>query len=317
VASRAPIISSHRNGNVALDLDALTGCLASPSCLVTQTTSGLIIGMLLFLVAVGLTLIFGVLKVVNFTHGAFYMFGAYFAMTAYQLTGSFALAMLCGAAGTAVLGLVFERVFMSRVYGANVLMQLLVCYAFVLIFDDIVRLIWGPEFKSMGMPAAFQVAPLFIAGGVVPPYYLLLIGVALAAAIVLGVGLTRTRIGKVIRAAAQNPGMVSALGIDTELIYGGVFALGGMLAGLAGALAAPVRSLTPGMGFSVLIESFIVTVIGGMGSILGALVGALLIGLIRSFGSLGFPLFTEGLMYLFMVIVLVLRPAGLFGREVA
>jgi branched-chain amino acid transport system permease protein len=212
---------------------------------------------------------------------------------------------------------VFERVFMSRVYGANVLMQLLVCYAFVLIFDDIVRLIWGPEFKSMGMPAAFQVVPLFIAGGVVPPYYLLLIGVALAAAFVLGVGLTRTRIGKVIRAAAQNPGMVSALGINTGLIYGGVFALGCMLAGLAGALAAPVRSLTPGMGFSVLIESFIVTVIGGMGSILGALVGALLIGLIRSFGSLGFPLFTEGLMYLFMVIVLVVRPAGLFGREIA
>jgi branched-chain amino acid transport system permease protein len=317
VALRAPIISSHHNGNVALDLDALTGCLASPSCLVTQTTSGLIIGMLLFLVAVGLTLIFGVLKVVNFTHGAFYMFGAYFAMTTYQFTGSFALAMLCAAAGTAVLGLVFERVFMSRVYGANVLMQLLVCYAFVLIFDDIARLIWGPEFKSMGMPAAFQVAPLFIAGGVVPPYYLLLIGVALAAATVLGVGLARTRIGKVIRAAAQNPGMVSALGINTGLIYGGVFALGGMLAGLAGALAAPVRSLTPGMGFSVLIESFIVTVIGGMGSILGALVGALLIGLIRSFGSLGFPLFTEGLMYLFMVTVLVLRPAGLFGREVA
>ena len=166
-----------------MDLDALTGCLASSACLVTQTTSGFIIGMLLFLVAVGLTLIFGVLKVVNFSHGAFYMFGAYFAMTAYQLTGS--------------------------------------------------------------------------------------------------------------------------------------FALGGMLAGLAGALAAPVRSLTPGMGFSVLIESFIVTVIGGMGSILGALIGALLIGMIRSFGSLGFPLFTEGLMYLFMVIVLVSRPTGLFGKEVA
>ena len=260
-----------------LDIDALTGCLASSACLVTQTTSGFIIGMLLFLVAVGLTLIFGVLKVVNFSHGAFYMFGAYFAMTAYQLSGSFVLAMLCGAAGTALLGLIFERVFMSRVYGSDVLMQLLVCYAFVLIFDDVVRMIWGPEFKSMGMPAAFQVAPLFIAGGVVPPYYLLLIGVALAAALVLGLGLARTRIGKVIRAAAHNPGM----------------------------------------GFSVLIESFIVTVIGGMGSILGALIGALLIGMIRSFGSLGFPLFTEGLMYLFMVIVLVSRPTGLFGREVA
>jgi branched-chain amino acid transport system permease protein len=314
---RAEIFRARRNGNLAVDLDALTGCLASPSCLVTQTTSGLIIGMLLFLVAVGLTLIFGVLKVVNFTHGAFYMFGAYFAMTAYQFSGSFALAMFCGAAGTAILGLVFERVFMSRVYGADVLMQLLVCYAFVLIFDDVVRMIWGPEFRSMGMPAAFQVAPLFIAGGVVPPYYLLLIAVALAAAVILGLGLTRTRIGKVIRAAAHNPGMVSALGINTGLIYGGVFALGGMLAGLAGALAAPVRSLTPGMGFSVLIESFIVTVIGGMGSILGALIAALLIGLTRSFGSLGFPLFTEGLMYLFMVIVLVSRPTGLFGKEVA
>ena len=169
----------------------------------------------------------------------------------------------------------------------------------------------------MGMPSAFQVMPLFIAGGVVPPYYLLLIGVALAMAAILGLGLARTKLGKVIRAAAHNPGMVSALGINTGLIYGGVFALGGMLAGLAGALAAPVRSLTPGIGFSVLIESFIVTVIGGMGSILGALIGALLIGMIRSFGSLGFPLFTEGLMYLFMVIVLVARPSGLFGKEVA
>ena len=305
------------NGYLPLDLDALTGCLASSACLVTQTTSGFIIGMLLFLVAVGLTLIFGVLKVVNFSHGAFYMFGAYFAMTAYQYTGSFALAMLCGAAGTALLGLIFERVFMSRVYGRDVLMQLLVCYAFVLIFDDVVKLIWGPEFRSMGMPTAFQVPPLVIAGGVVPPYYLLLIGVALAVAAILGVALARTRIGKVIRAAAHNPGMVSALGINTGLIYGGVFALGGMLAGLAGAFAAPVRSLTPGMGFSVLIESFIVTVIGGMGSILGALIGALLIGLIRSFGSRGVPRFNDGVMFLLMVIVLVARPTGLFGKEVA
>jgi branched-chain amino acid transport system permease protein len=300
-----------------LDLDALTGCLTSAACLVTQTTSGLIIGMLLFLVAVGLTLIFGVLKVVNFSHGAFYMFGAYFALTAFQLTGSFALALIAASLGTALIGLVFERVFMSRVYGRDVLMQLLVCYAFVLIFDDVVKLIWGVEFKSMGMPPAFQMPPLFIAGGVVPPFYLLLIAVALAVALALGLGLSRTRLGKVIRAAAHNPGMVSALGINTGLIYGGVFALGGMLAGLAGGLAAPVRSMTPGMGFSVLIESFIVTVIGGMGSILGALIGALLIGLIRAFGSLGFPLFTEGLMYLFMVIVLVSKPTGLFGKEVA
>lgn len=300
-----------------MDLDALTNCLTSAACLVTQTTSGMIIGMLLFLVAVGLTLIFGVLKVVNFTHGAFYMFGAYFALTAFQLTGSFVIALLAAALGTAVIGLVFERVFMSRVYGRDVLMQLLVCYAFVLIFDDTIKLIYGPEFKSMGMPPAFQMPPLFIAGGVVPPFYLVLIGVALAVALILALALARTRLGKIVRAAAHNPGMVSALGINTGLIYGGVFALGGALAGLAGGLAAPVRSMTPGMGFSVLIESFIVTVIGGMGSIAGALVGALLIGLIRAFGSLGFPLFTEGLMYLFMVIVLVAKPTGLFGKEVA
>lgn len=299
-----------------MDLEALGSCVMSAACLVTQGTSGFIIGMLLFLVAVGLTLIFGVLKIVNFTHGAFYMLGAYFAFSIYQATESFTLALIGAAAATAIIGMVFERVFISRVYGGSVLMQLLVCYAFVLIFDDSVRLIWGPEFKAMGMPEAFQVPPLFIAGGVVPPFYLFLIVVALAVAALLGLGLARTRLGKVVRAAAQNPGMVSALGINTGLIYGSVFALGGALAGLAGGLAAPVRSLTPGMGFTILIESFIVTVIGGMGSILGALVGALMIGFIRSFGSIGFPLFTDGLMYVFMAVVLIAKPTGLFGREV-
>src|SRR5437764_12618168 len=154
-----------------LDLDALTGCLASSACLVTQGTSGFIIGMLLFLVAVGLTLIFGVLKVVNFSHGAFYMFGAYFAMTAYQLTGSFALAMLCGAAGTAILGLVFERVFMSRVYGRDVLMLLLVCYAFVLIFDDVVRWLCEPEFTSQCITSMVLVLTFYMRVKAVMMYY--------------------------------------------------------------------------------------------------------------------------------------------------
>lgn len=298
-----------------MDLEALAGCLASTACLITQGTSGIIVGMLLFLVAVGLTLIFGVLKIVNFTHGAFYMLGAYFAYSAYEATGSFTAALAAAALGTAVVGLGFERFFISRVYGGSVLMQLLVCYAFVLIFDDVVRLVYGPEFKAMGMPEAFQLPPLFIAGGVVPPFYVFLIAVALMVAAVLSLGLARTRIGKVVRAAAHNPGMVSALGINTGLVYGAVFALGGALAGLAGGLAAPVRSLTPGMGFSILIESFIVTVIGGMGSIAGALAGALMIGFIRAFGTIGFPLFTDGLMYVFMALVLIVKPTGLFGRE--
>ena len=300
-----------------MDLVALTSCLSSLACIVTQSTGGLIIGMLLFLVAAGLTLIFGVLKVINFAHGSFYMLGAYFALTIFQFTGSYTLTILGAGAATAIVGLVFERLFISRVYGQNVLMQLLVCYGFVLIFDDVVKIVWGVEFKSMGMPPAFQLPPLFIAGGVVPPFYLFLIGMAFLIGLALWLVIDKTRLGKIIRAVAHNPSMVAALGINTGFLYGLVFALGGLLAGFAGALAAPVRSLTPGMGFSILIESFIVTVIGGMGSIVGAFVAALALGLIRSFGSLGFPLFTDGLMYLFMVVVLIAKPTGLFGKEIA
>lgn len=299
-----------------MDPAALADCLKTTSCVVTQVTSGLIIGMLLFLVAAGLTLIFGVLKVINFTHGSFYMLGAYLALSVYKISDSFTLAVVCAGAGVALFGLVFERLFMSRVYGSNVLMQLLVCYAFILILDDAVKLIWGAEFKSMGMPAVFQRPPILLAGGVVPAYYLFLIAIALAIGAILWLIITRTRVGKIVRAAAHNPTMTSALGINTGLIYATVFAAGGLLAGLAGALAAPVRSMAPGMGVSILIESFIVTVIGGMGSIGGALAGSLLIGLIRSFGSIGFPLFTEGIMFLFMAMVLVIKPSGLFGKDV-
>jgi branched-chain amino acid transport system permease protein len=300
-----------------VDLSSLLSCVWSPACVITQATSGLIIGMLLFLVAAGLTLIFGVLKVVNFAHGSFYMLGAYFALTIFNLTASYVATLMGAALATALVGLAFERLFISRVYGQDVLMQLLVCYGFVLIFDDVVKILWGPEFRSMGMPPAFQVPPLFIAGGVVPPFYLFLVLVTIVIAVMLWLVIERTRFGKTVRAAAQNPSMVAALGINTGSLFGLVFALGGALAGFAGALAAPVRSLTPGMGFSILIESFIVTVIGGMGSIGGAFVGSLLIGLIRTFGSVGFPLFTEGLMYLFMVAVLIVKPTGLFGKELA
>jgi branched-chain amino acid transport system permease protein len=298
-----------------LDLQALLSCFSAASCVVTQTTGGLISGMLLFLVAAGLSLIFGTLKVVNFMHGSLYMLGAYFAYSIYVATGSYALAVIGAALGVGLFGLMFERLFMSRVYDTDVLMQLLVCYGFILILDDAVKIIWGAEFLSMGMPAAFQRPPILLAGGVLPVFYLFLIAVTLAVALALGLLIAKTRAGKIVRAAAVNPTMTSALGINTALVFGGVFALGGLLAGLSGALAAPVRSMVAGMGFSILIESFIVTVIGGMGSITGALVGALLIGLVRSFGTIGFPLFTEGIMFLFMTGILIVKPSGLFGKE--
>lgn len=298
-----------------MDFDALFSCVSSVSCLITQTTGGLISGMLLFLVAAGLSLIFGTLKVTNFMHGSLYMLGAYFAYTIYNLTDSYTYAVVGASIGVGLFALIFERLFMSRVYGSDVLLQLLVCYAFILILDDAVKLIWGAEFLAMGMPETFRRPPIFIAGGVIPVFYLFLIGITLIVAGVIALLITRTRFGKIVRAAAINPSMTSALGINTALVFGAVFALGGLLAGLAGALAVPVRSLVAGMGFSIVIESFIVTVIGGMGSIAGALVGALLIGLVRSFGAIGFPLFTEGMMFVFMVAILIIRPSGLFGKE--
>lgn len=298
-----------------MNLTLLAECITSAACIVTQTSTALIIGALLFLVAAGLTLIFGVLGIVNFAHGSLYMLGAYIAITAYGITSSFLVAVAAAGLGVAAFAVVFERLLMRRVYDADMLLQLLVCYALILILDDAVKLIWGAEFRSMGMPEVFQAPPIRIAGGVIPLYYLVLIAAAAVIAFVLWLVLVKTRTGKIVRAAAHNKTMTSALGINTSLVYAGVFACGGLLAGLAGALAAPVRSTSAGMGFSILIESFIVTVIGGMGSVSGALVGALLLALVRSFGSVGFPAFVEGIMFLAMALILIMKPSGLVGKS--
>jgi branched-chain amino acid transport system permease protein len=300
-----------------VNLEALADCLSSSSCAVTQLSTALIVGMLLFMVTSGLSLIFGVLGVINFAHGAFYMMGAYFAFAAYQLTSSFVAAFAAGAVGVGLLGIVFERFVMSRVYGRDVLMQLLVCYAVILILDDVVKIVFGAEYRMMGMPAAFALPPVEIAGGFIPAYYVFMIGASLTIGLALWLGINKTRLGKIVRALAINPQMVGALGVNTKLLYAGVFGVGSALAGIAGALAAPMRTLTPGMGVSILIESFIVTVIGGMGSIAGALIAALLIGFTRAFGAIGFPLFVDGMMFAIMALVLIVKPSGLLGRETA
>jgi branched-chain amino acid transport system permease protein len=298
-----------------VNLEALAACVSSASCAVTQISTALIVGMLLFMVTSGLSLIFGVLGVINFAHGAFYMMGAYFAFAAYQVTNSFLAAFAAGAIGVGLLGIVFERLVMSRVYGRDVLMQLLVCYAIILILDDVVKIVFGAEYRMMGMPEAFALPPVEIAGGFIPAYYVFMIGASLAIGLALWLGINKTRVGKIVRALAINPQMVGALGVNTTLLYAGVFGVGSLLAGIAGALAAPMRTLTPGMGVSILIESFIVTVIGGMGSIAGALIAALLIGFTRAFGAIGFPLFVDGLMFGIMALVLIVKPSGLLGRE--
>jgi branched-chain amino acid transport system permease protein len=300
-----------------MDLGELAYCAGSLSCLVTQVSAGLTIGLLLFLVASGLTLIFGVLGLVNVAHGTLYMLGAYFALSAYGATDSFLVATLAGTLGVAVFGLLIGQTLFRRIYGADVLMQLLVCYGLILIMDDLVKIIWGGDFLKMDMPDTFRRPPFIIGGGIVPLFYLVLFGATLAVALLLALGMTRTRFGRTVRAAAVNPTMVASLGVNISMVFATVFATDAALAGLAGALSAPIRSVVPGAGVGILIESFIVTVIGGMGSIGGALVAALLSGLTRSFGSIGFPLFTEGLMFLMMAVVLLVKPSGLAGKHPA
>ncbi|RIX83224.1 branched-chain amino acid ABC transporter permease [Acidovorax cavernicola] len=299
-----------------MEFDALQQCFSSASCVVTQATSGLVIGLLMFLTASGLTLVFGVLGIANFAHGAFYMLGAYMAYTVYANTGSYLLAVAAAAVFAAACGAVFERWIVRRLKGADVMMQLVACFALVLIIDDAAKLIWGPAAVSLGIPASMRVPPVQFQGGVIPVFYLALMALSACIGLAIWLLLAHTPFGRTMRAVAELPLMASALGKNVNLYAGVVLALGCGLAGVAGALAAPMRAVLPGTGLSVLLESFVVVVIGGMGSIPGALVAALLLGFTRSFGSIGFPLFTEGLMFLFMVAVLVLRPQGLFARAV-
>ena len=295
-----------------MDLGAFAACMTSSACVVNQLTSALITGLILFLVASGLSLIFGVMGVLNFAHGALYMLGAYFSYTLLGFT-NFGAAALVAALGVAVVGLLLERLFIRHIFDAPLLYQLLLTYAFILVFDDLAKVIWGYDFVSTGVPDAFRRPPLFIGSAPVPVYYAFIVVVGIVVALGLWLLLTRTRFGKIVRATADNPQMVGSLGINVMLVSSGVFALGSFLAGLGGVLAAPVRSIFPGMGFSILVESFIVVVIGGLGSMAGAFVGALLIGLVRAFGSVAFPALEEGLVFMLMAVVLLLRPRGVLG----
>ena len=299
-----------------MEIFALFDCIISPACLISQAAGGLKIGMLLFLVASGLTLVFGVLGVINFAHGALYMLGAYFSWQLMSITGHFGLSVILGALGVGIFGILFERILISRVYNAELLVQILLCYSVILILDDLVMIIWGDEFLSgLGVPELFQVPPLFIFDAIIPPFHLAIVAMSFIVGIILWLIMTKTRFGRLVRAAAVNPKMLEALGVNINLLRAGVFMLGSFLAGLGGALAASVGSVVSGMGNSIIIESFIVTVIGGMGSISGAFLASLIIGMARSFGAVAMPLFTDGLMFMIMVLVLILRPEGLMGKK--
>ena len=300
-----------------MDFSVTLDWITNPTVIVRQFLAGLANGALLFLVAAGLSLIFGVSRIINFAHGAVYMLGAYFAWTVVGATSRdplmFAFAIAFATLASFFFGVLFELAFLRRIYRSDQAFQLLVTFALVLILGDAVRLIWGREENSALVPAALEGA-LRIAGVAMPTYRLFLIGVGALVCAVLWLVLYRTRAGVLIRAATVDREMLKALGVRTDRIFTLVFGLGCGLAGLAGGLSAPIVSVGPGLHSQVLIDAFAVVVIGGMGSFPGALVGALLLGQANAFGVLAMPALAIMLPFVVMTLVLMFRPWGLFGR---
>jgi branched-chain amino acid transport system permease protein len=271
-------------------------------------------GLLLFLVASGLTLIFGIMGIINLAHGSFYMLGAYLAFSLTQFTGSLFLALPLGLALAVPFGLALERLFVTWLYGRDHLQQVLLTYGLILVIDETRSLIWGNDVHGVPVPRALDWSLPLTETLSYPVYRLLISGLCLLVAGGLYLVIQHTRLGMTIRAGASNREMTQALGIDIGRIYAFVFALGVALAALAGMIAAPVASVFPGMGGQILIVSFVVVVIGGIGSVKGALVAALLIGFADTFGKILVPQIAGMAIYLLMAVVLLVKPAGLFGR---
>ncbi len=277
--------------------------------------NGLTNGLLLFLIALGLNLIFGVMGVLNFAHGSLYMLGAYLTYTiAVQGKLSFWLALIIAPVIVALVGGAIEILCLRPIYGRDVSSQLLLTFAFVLLINDLVRLLWGNLPLTILNPELFQQTTQIL-GDPYPTYNLFIILITPAIAIGLWLLLKRTRWGKLMRAAARDPVMTGALGINVPRLFTLVFILGTWLAGVAGVLAAPLRTINPAMGDNIIIESFIVVVIGGLGNLPGSLVGALTIGQVNSFGILIAQRAQVAFPFILMTIVLLLRPRGLFGKS--
>ncbi len=301
--------------------------------LVLQTLNGLQLGLLLFLVASGLTLVFGILDFVNLAHGAIYMLGAFVCASLTLATGSFLLAVLLALPITGAAGYVIERVVARNLYQRDHLDQVLATFGLILVIDTLVHILWGPEGMAVPLPDILEGQLRVGENFVLPVYRLVIIGTGLAVAAGLYWLVNFTRLGMLIRAGASNRRMVSALGVDINTLFTFVFALGAMLAGLAGMLIAPITEASIGMGNNIIITAFVVIIVGGIGSMKGAFVGALLIGLIdtlgRSFLDSFFELFMSTaaaetsapavsamLIYIIMAAVLAVRPQGLFPPKV-
>jgi branched-chain amino acid transport system permease protein len=296
---------------------------------IEQCLNGIQLGMLLFLLAAGLTLVFGIMDLVNLAHGSLYMIGAYFAATFAALTGSFVLGAVLALLATLFVGMAVEVIAMRRLYGRDHLDHVLGTFGLILFFNELVRLIWGPAGLTLSLPSQMLTAVQVLPGIYYPVYRLVIIATTLVVALLLYVMVMRTRIGMLIRAGASNREMVGALGVNIKLLYTLVFGLGAALAGFAGLMQAPILTVQIGMGENILILAFVVIIIGGIGSIRGAFVAALIVGLIDAVGRAFLPdllrLFLSGntastlapslssmMIYMLMAAILIFRPEGLF-----
>ncbi len=282
--------------------------------LAAQLLNGLQYGLLLFLIASGLTLVFGVMGVINLAHGSLFMIGAYLAYMVAGATGAFWLALPAAVLGGIALGTVLERALFRRFRDRPHLDQVLLTFALILLFEEARAAIAGNQFHSVPVPPALDFSVPVTGGFAYSAYRLAVLVICLAIAAAMVLVIERTRAGAAIRAAAENPEMTALLGFDASRIHTAVFAVGTALAMLAGALAAPLQSVYPGMGDSFLILSFIVVVIGGLGSVAGAFWAALLVGLIDTMGKAYVPQAAGIAVFALMAAVLLWRPSGLFGR---
>lgn len=294
-----------------------------------QTLNGLQQGVMLFLLAAGLTLVFGVMHLINLAHGTLYMVGAYVAASVTQASGNFLLGVLAAVAGAGLTGAAIEIIALRRLYDRGHLDQVLATFGVILFFNELVKIVWGPQALFLSPPAILSGTVEVIPGVPYPAYRLLIIGVGLAIALAVRQLIIGTRTGMLIRAGATDREMVGALGVAVNQLFTRVFAIGAMLAGLAGAMAGPLLAIEVGMGEHILILTFVVIIIGGIGSVRGALVGALLVGLVDTYGRAFLPVMLRGVLsptaadgiggslssiaiYVLMAAVLIWRPRGLF-----
>ena len=284
----------------------------TPDVVAQQALNGISFGALLFILAAGLSLIFGMMDVVNLAHGAFYMLGAYVTLAVVQRTGTFWLALLVAPLVVGVLGLVLEPLLLRRLRGRH-LDQVLLTIGVSLVIADLIGLTFGREIRSIPLPAGLD-RSVPVLGSDYPVYRLFVIGFGVALAAVLSLVHRRTRLGALIRAGVDDAPMLDALGVDIDRVFALTFAVGAALAGLAGVIAAPVFGIFPGMDNDALIYSLIVVVVGGLGTLSGAVAGAGLVGPADTFGKVLFPQFALALIFAIMALVILLRPTGLLGR---